>query len=150
MQVNVLMKCHFHKADDVIPHYNCNAMLLHMQVCSLTENVNGAISRASIDEALSCGMHGREVRPDQGSQHFVASVRHQAVVLRVLDQMVSGWVLFPSVIPAHHPNLFAQPCKFLQTNGSNKVQGQSTDTDCGLHVHTNKRQLHCFKAVSFH
>ena len=71
---------------------------------SLTINVNSTVSRASIDEALSCGVQGREVCTDQGSQHFVASVGHQAVVLRVLDQVVSGWVLFPSVVPAHRPS----------------------------------------------
>ena len=80
-------------------------MLLHKcEVQGRTIDVDRAISRASIDEALGCGVHGGEVCPDQGCQHFVASVGHQAVVLRVLDQVVSCWVLFPSVVPAYRPH----------------------------------------------
>ena len=79
-------------------------MLLHTGTCNLTIDVDRAVSRTSIDEALSCGVQGGEVCPDQGGQHFVASVSHQAVVLWVLDQVIPGWVLLPSIVPADNPH----------------------------------------------
>lgn len=84
---------------------------------SVTIDVDRAVGRASVDEALGCGVHGGEVCPDQGCQHFVASVGHQAVVLRVLDQVISSWVLLPSVVPAHSPHRILEPHMLTGSRG---------------------------------
>lgn len=97
---------------------------------SLTVNVNRAVGRASINEALSRGVHGGEVCPDQSSQHFVASVGHQAVILRMLDQVVPGWILFPTVVPAYQPQSWTDCCS--------KLDGHDTDTDCRLYMYEQK------------
>lgn len=60
-------------------------------------------------------MQRGEVSPDQGRQYFVSSVGHEAVVLGVLDHVVSGRVLLPSIVPAGHPPPKPQsdPCSFV-------------------------------------
>ena len=65
----------------------------------LTKDVDRAISRASVDEALCCCVYGREVGPDEGSQDPMASVGHQAVVLGVPHIVRPSWVLLPPIIP---------------------------------------------------
>ena len=108
-----------------------------MWVHSLTINVNRAVGRASIDEALSCGVHGGEVCPDQSSQHFVASVGHQAVILRMLDQVVPGWILFPSVVPAYCPTVCPAGLT-VAANYIDMIQKQPAGYIC-----VNKKQCHC-------
>ena len=68
--------------------------------CDFTIDVDRAISRASIDEALCCCVYGREVGPDEGGQNPMAPVGHQAVVLGVPHIMRPCWIFLPSIVPA--------------------------------------------------
>ncbi len=68
--------------------------------CDFTIDVDRAISRASIDEALCCCVYGREVGPDEGGQNPMAPVGHQAVVLWVPYVMCPCWIFLPPIVPA--------------------------------------------------
>ena len=73
----------------------------------LTIDVDRAVRGANIDEALGCCVQGGEVGSDEGGQHFVASVCHQAVVLGMPHIVFSGRVVLPSIIPGPHRSMLA-------------------------------------------
>lgn len=72
-----------------------------------TVDVHCAVMGASIDVALGSAVHGGEVGSDEGGQHMVPSVCHQAVILGVLHKVLPGWVVLPPVVPAYPKICFA-------------------------------------------